>query len=170
MKLRTIMIFPRITNIDIIEKIREQFDPLYKLVNPHITIVFPFDDDMSNEELRTLLEKHLRSIQPFNIELKGFSMQEDKHGNYLFLNVIEGAETIKKIHDLLYLELFGEVKFDPEYVPHITVGKLESKVMMHEAYNTVKDIDTKFSTLVDKIAVEMIGKNEESIIIIEKSL
>ena len=33
-----------------------------------------------------------------------------------------------------------------------------------------KDIDTTFSCIVDKISVEMIGPNEESIIVIEKRL
>ena len=38
-------------NMEVIDKIREQYDPLANLVRPHITIVFPFDSDRSNEEL-----------------------------------------------------------------------------------------------------------------------
>ena len=36
------MIFPEFDNMDVIDKIREKYDPLAKLVRPHITIVFPF--------------------------------------------------------------------------------------------------------------------------------
>ena len=48
MKLRTIMIFPEFDNIEVIDKIREQYDPLANFVRPHITIVFPFDSERSN--------------------------------------------------------------------------------------------------------------------------
>ena len=48
---RTIMIFPDFEQMEIIESIREKYDPLYQLVKPHITVVFPFDMDVSNEEL-----------------------------------------------------------------------------------------------------------------------
>ena len=41
---------------------------------------------------------------------------------------------------------------------------------MNEAYESIKEIEDSFSTVVNKISVEMIGENEESIIIIEKEL
>lgn len=46
--LRTIMIFPQFKNIEIINEIRNRYDPLAKLVRPHITLVFPFENEMSN--------------------------------------------------------------------------------------------------------------------------
>ena len=54
---RTIMIFPDFEQMEIIESIREKYDPLYQLVKPHITVVFPFDMDVSNEELSKILER-----------------------------------------------------------------------------------------------------------------
>ena len=44
--LRTIMIFPQFNNIEIIDGIRDRYDPLAKLVRPHITLVFPFESEM----------------------------------------------------------------------------------------------------------------------------
>ena len=55
-------------------------------------------------------------------------------------------------------------------MPHITVGKLPTNEEMEAAYEEIRDIDEVFSTQVRKISVEMIGENEESIIIIEKEL
>ena len=51
MSLRTVMIFPEFENMYVIDPVRNRYDPLAKLVRPHITIVFPFESDMSNEEL-----------------------------------------------------------------------------------------------------------------------
>ena len=48
MSFRTVMIFPEFENMHVIDSVRDRFDPLAKLVRPHITIVFPFESDMSN--------------------------------------------------------------------------------------------------------------------------
>ena len=45
------MIFPEFENMELIDNIRNQYDPLDKLVRPHITVVCPFKSQMSNEEL-----------------------------------------------------------------------------------------------------------------------
>ena len=55
MSLRTIMIFPEFENMEIIDNIRKQYDPLAELVRPHITLVFPFESQISNEELTQIL-------------------------------------------------------------------------------------------------------------------
>lgn len=101
MSLRTIMIFPEFENMEIIDKMRKQFDPLADLVRPHITLVFPFESSMSNEELAQVLEERLADMKPFQLELGGISKQEDVFGNYLFLNVLQGAEKICHIHQVL---------------------------------------------------------------------
>jgi len=82
--LRTIMIFPQFENIEIIDAIREKYDPLAKLVRPHITLVFPFDSEITNEELEKVLESCLDDIKSFPIALCGFSKEEDQFGRYLF--------------------------------------------------------------------------------------
>ncbi len=51
MTVRTIMIFPEFKNMEIIDKIRNQYDPLANLVRPHITLVF--------EESIIVIEKEL---------------------------------------------------------------------------------------------------------------
>ena len=56
------------------------------------------------------------------------------------------------------------------YMPHMTVGKLPTIDPLNIAYKKVKEINKEFKTIVNKISVEMIGENEESIIIIEQKL
>lgn len=52
----------------------------------------------------------------------------------------------------------------------MTVGKLPTVEALNVAYENVKEINRDFKTVVNKISVEMIGENEESIIIIEQNL
>ena len=162
------MIFPDFENIDIIDLIRKQYDPLAEFVRPHITIVFPFDSELSNEELEHILDVRLKDMEPFHLELRGFSKHSDRFGNYLFLNLTRGSEIVEKIHDELYSNEFKMYCSDFDYVPHMTVGKLASVSEMDEAYDKIKNRKDTFVTTVDKISVEMIGSNDESIISIEK--
>lgn len=170
MKQRTIMIFPRFENIEVIDQLRDKYDPLAKLVRPHITIVFPFDNEMSNSELDNILDIRLKEVRPFRLEMKGFSKSENTFGNYLFLDVIEGANSINTIHNTFYSNEFKKHDLGIKYVPHITVGKFLDTEELNKAYQKLKTNDISFCTTIDKISVEMIGDDEESIIIIEKNL
>ena len=107
MSLRTIMIFPEFEDIDLIDEIRAKYDPLAKLVRPHITIVFPFEMEITNDELSMILDNRLRDIESVVIEMQGFSKCEDRFGNYLFFNVVTGMENITQLHDLLYSNEFS---------------------------------------------------------------
>lgn len=160
------MIFPKFSNMEVIEEIRTKYDPLADKVSPHITLVFPFKRDIRTKEIEEWLDTALHIIKPFKIELRGFSKQENQFGNYLFLNIKHGADTIKHIHELLV----SSTNFDYLYNPHMTVGKLPTKDELEAAYSDIKNNKTLFQTTVDTISVEIIGKDDESIIEIEYSL
>ncbi|WP_312831849.1 2'-5' RNA ligase family protein [Sedimentibacter saalensis] len=170
MRFRTIMIFPEFENIDVINDIRKKYDPLADLVLPHITLVFPFDSELTNEELNLHLKECLSDIQPFKMELEGFSKQINNYGNYLLLNVVQGIDEIKNIHDRLYKGRLKQFDAGYDYVPHMTVGNLSSIDLLNKAFDDLNKCNDIFSTVVKKISVEMIGDNEESIIIIEHEL
>lgn len=169
MKLRSILIFPQFGNIEIIEAIRRKYDPLVSLIKPHITLVFPFESEISNSTLEQLVEKTLKDLHPFPIELTGYSKHSDNFGHYLSLNVTKGMDHIREIHELLYAELKISDSGFP-YMPHLTVGKLPSAEQLDFAYKEIADCKDIFQTTVDKISVEVIGGREESIVLFEKKL
>ena len=121
---RTTMIFPEFEEMEIIDGIREKYAPLARLVRPHITIVFPFENQMSNNDIADILSDRLKNIHPFELVLNGISKQEDRFGNYLFLDVKEGSTEICTIHNILYDNEFCEHDLGLGYKPHMTVGKL----------------------------------------------
>jgi len=138
--------------------------------NGTITLVFPFDSELTNEELSLYLKECLSDIQPFKIELEGFSKQENKYGNYLLLNIAHGMYEIKLIHDRLYKDKLKQFEIGYDYIPHMTVGRVSSAELLNKAFYDINKCYNKFSPVVKKISVEMIGENEESIIKIEHEL
>lgn len=52
----------------------------------------------------------------------------------------------------------------------MTIGNLDAEDKMEQAYESVKDMNIRFTTMVEKVSVEMIVNDGESNIIIEKKL
>lgn len=153
---RDILIFPNFEDTYKIENIRKQYDQLYGIIPPHITLAFPFDSQMENSKLKKLLTEVLKNIKPFEIEMEGVSLRKDDKikTNYIFLNLKKGQEKILNIHNLIYEKVL-QTKLNFTYVPHITLGRTDNE---HEKIC----LNDKFKTIVDRIFVESIGKNEES--------
>ena len=167
---RTIMIFPKFSNMEIIDRIRRNYDPLADLVRPHITLVFPFHSDIADAELGSHIENAISGIRPFSLQLAGIFKREDAFGNYLFLDVKEGKKQLIQLHGRLYSGALSSFSSEIPYSPHMTLGNLENRNALHAAYETVKSISESFSTVADTISVEKIGKQGESIILMEKNL
>lgn len=66
--MRTILLFLHNMPIDEIESMREKHDPLFELISPHITIVFPFESSISNDELELHILKVAKGVHPIEIE------------------------------------------------------------------------------------------------------
>lgn len=161
---RDILIFPKFDNVEIIQEIRKKYDELYSIIPPHITLAFPFKDDISNNELKEKLQNLLTKTKPFKITCSDISLKEDKKINkfYIFLNIIEGAEILKTLHEKIYTDVLNKNKI-VDYTPHITLGST-----INEKENI--KLNSVFSTTVNSIVVESIGENEESIIEFEIKL
>lgn len=157
---RDVIIFPKFTNIDIIENIRKDYDRLYGKIQPHITILFPLDDEISDKEFINIIKTTLKNFSSFKVKFNGISFSND---NYIFLNCIEGNEEITKMHDLLYQTYFSKHLKDIKYIPHITLGQKENCNI--KEIEKIKSITDVFECIIDEVSIEKIGDNDESIIL-----
>ncbi|MEQ3339377.1 2'-5' RNA ligase family protein [Clostridium butyricum] len=173
-KKRTIMIFPQFENINIINEIREKYDPLAKHVSPHISLVFTFESSLTSSELNEHLKKVLLGIRPFRLTLQEIVKVDNPLGMYLFLDIKQGNKEIKKMNLKLYtgiLQTYKPAWLNKEtFMPHMTIGSFTSREDLNIAFKDTELIKESFSTIVDKISVEIIDENEDSIIEIEIDL
>lgn len=173
-KRRTIMIFPEFENINIIDEIREKYDPLAKHVRSHVTLVFTFESTLSTIDIETHLREVLKNIKPFKLTLQEIIKIDNPFGMYLFLNIQNGSNEIKMLNKELYKGILEEFKADwlneNTFLPHMTIGSFNSKDELNTAFNNTKYIKDEFHTIVNKISVEIIAENEDSLIEIEVDL
>lgn len=153
---RDILIFPKFDNMKIIDKIRNKYDRLSNLVAPHITLAFPFNDKISNEDLISKLSALLKKHSHFEVTFKGISLSDD---NYILLNCVKGNYEILKLHDDIYEKIIpSHFKKSIKYIPHITLGQADNLI-------DFSNFNYEFTTIINEVSIEFIGSNEESIII-----
>lgn len=173
-KKRCIMIFPKFENIEIINEIREKYDPVVTNVKPHITLVFPFESTIEKEELRNWLNQTLSNVKCFEVELEGVIKISNDSKLYLCLEVKKGKEEIRIISNKLYGEILESYKPEwlnqVEFIPHMTIGKFENHEELNSAYKEIGDMKEKFYSKVDKVSVEIVVENGVSIREIEVNL
>jgi 2'-5' RNA ligase len=140
---RCIMIFPEFMNMEVIQGIRRQYDPLVLHVKPHITLVFPFASSIESDELRSHIADVISGIPPFRVKLSGITAHVDRSGHYLFLNVVEGCREITAIHSRLYggiLKPHQPPFLQKGYTPHLTLGRLDTTDAYLQAVNAVASL------------------------------
>ncbi|MBL3821312.1 MULTISPECIES: 2'-5' RNA ligase family protein [Bacillus cereus group] len=166
--MRTILFFLNNMSIDKIENIRQKHDPLFGLIPPHITIVFPFKSNISSDALKSHILNLSKGVGEIEVE---FANHITNVGNYLFFEVEGGRKPIEELHDMLYTgPLIQFLKEDIPYLPHVTVGRKESAELAAEVAKDIHSLPEKLQCVIDRISVERIGENGESIIEFEVPL
>ncbi|MBN1412760.1 MAG: 2'-5' RNA ligase family protein [Spirochaetales bacterium] len=158
--LRSILLFPRFDQMEMIQEIREKYDPLYGKIDPHITVVFPFDSDTPNNGLKKQIQDALPDKTRLNISTGRIAYTKD---NFIILPVEDGAERIFGMHDALYARVFTQfLNKKLEYLPHITVGYFNDGYILYKTMKELSGFDERFTTVIEKITVESIGEDDES--------
>jgi 2'-5' RNA ligase len=148
---RAIVVFPKFENVYHIKQLRNQFDPLALTIEPHITLVFPFESDLSTEQLRPHIQQAIQGIRSFPVQLHGITGSESE---YLFLNVKHGNDEIIELHDRLYSGLLTEhLCAEHTYVPHLTIGRLNNKATFLTALETAQKMSAIFQTIIEEVSV-----------------
>lgn len=159
---RAVVIFPNFSNLHLIDEIRKQYDPLYDFIAPHVTLIFPFQSELSKKELIDHIEKQLKEIRPFELVARGINAASD---GYVFLDVKVGNDQIIAMHDKLYSGILKSYhnRYIP-YTPHITIARLKDEKSQKSVVEKLLDFDVEFRTVIDKITIEIIDGTEKSIL------
>lgn len=121
---RAIVTYPELEHMECIEGVRRAYDPLAAHIRPHVTLVFPFESALATETLAAHMRETAAGIGPFQVALRKITGHLSE---YLFLNVIQGNDTLIALHDQLYTgPLAAFFVPDQTYFPHLTVGRLSA--------------------------------------------
>jgi 2'-5' RNA ligase len=134
-----------------IEALRQRFDPLAGFLPSHITLVFPFESDLTTQDLRKHIERAVEGVAPLALTLDGITGSERE---YLFLMIRRGHESIVEMHERLYSgPLQVHLSLTQPYVPHVTVGRLGSAAAFEAALTSVAQLDIRIETVAHSLTV-----------------
>jgi 2'-5' RNA ligase len=142
-----------------IEPIQLRFDPLAGKLPPHITLVFPFESDVTAQELRKHVGLAAEGVAPFALTLGGIT---DSEREYIFLSVSRGLDSILKLHERLCSgPLESHRSTAHTYVPHVTLGRLGSDAAFEAALASVAQVDARIETEAQSLTVYRLEKDGE---------
>ena len=123
---RDILIMVNFPNIDKIKEIQKKYYDIADKIEPHIAVTFPFDSDISDEELYEKLSKVVEKYKPFKIVCHGVSIPAGEY-DYRFLNIIENKDIIKSMSDDIYKSIIPdelEYRDKYNYDTHISLANM----------------------------------------------
>lgn len=110
-----------------INDFRKKYDPHYSLIKPHITLVFPFQDTISEGAIIKHVEDRLDGLRSFSITINGYDKFFD---HWLYLTISNGNREVTELHDVLYTNTLDKLlRKDLPFIPHITIGLFSKKYL-----------------------------------------
>lgn len=137
---------------DIIKPIREKYDPSYNEIDPHVTLVFPFETNKPLNEVVSIIQREIDKLSVFDINL---STVEDFYPEFPIIYwLVEQSEELKK----LYFEITNSLELTiphEKYVPHVTVAQEISthrKMLVKENIIPYLPVESFFAESIDLIS------------------
>src|SRR2546426_1185981 len=118
-----------------LQSFREEYDPTARLIEPHLTIVFPVAG-LSKEVVAQHVGRVLEKWSPFTIQFTGFTKSWDQ---WLFLLVGRGNQQVVELHDQLYSGILAPHLWkDLDYVPHVGLGHFATTEERYDVLNPTR--------------------------------
>jgi 2'-5' RNA ligase len=164
---RVVVSFPKIDNLGEwaqVLAVRDQYDPLASAIAPHLTLVFPFEDSLSDSALHAHVARMVSDIPCFAVMLGEITAHENE---YLFLNVKRGNDQLIHLHDALYSGvLASHLARSLTFVPHITVGRL-SPGHLPTALESTRAFTSPIHARVDTVSAYLVDTDETRPVLFE---
>jgi 2'-5' RNA ligase len=109
-----------------VQCLRNEYDPTARLIQPHVTLVFPFEvDRVAKPDLLEHVAHVAQQAAPFDAR---FSRLELSWDQWVFLTPDLGVQQLVSLHDQLYAGLLHPFhRVDLPFVPHVSIGYFGSK-------------------------------------------
>ena len=146
-----------------INRLRMKYDPQVKLIEPHITLMFPVSESIGEDHLVHHLESVLHNWQSFPVHLQGCQISSD---DYLFLLIQEGKTNVIRLHDEAYTGILKDYwRKDIPFVPHLTLGVLNKKSANHDhALAEAEELGIDYHCVMDRLHLVKVSDDRSNIV------
>lgn len=114
-----IVIFPSASETADLDNFRSAWDPLAGSIAAHVTLVYPFESNIGQSTLESMVANVARNHSPFPVELGNPIVHE---AEYLFLVPRRGKRQIELLHQDLYAAI-PDAHLKSHFLAHMTIGR-----------------------------------------------
>lgn len=156
---RALHIFPAFSADSGVQAFRARHDPLALCIPPHITLLFPFEDEVGDEELVRHIEGAVQRLGSFAI---GFAAPVVVDDRLIWLPVRDGEGAVAELHARLYGGIMKKhLRPEIPYRPHVTLG-VAKKNNAAELLKEAQRISLATEYRVESLILEKIGADRQS--------
>jgi 2'-5' RNA ligase len=159
---RALHIFPAFSSDSGVQAFRVRHDPLALCIPPHITLLFPFEDEVGDEELVRHIKGSVQRLGSFAI---GFAAPVVVDDRLIWLPVRDDVGAVADLHARLYGSIMRKHhRTEIPYRPHVTLGVAredDAAELLREA----EHISLAAEYRVENLVLERIGADQQSDII-----
>jgi len=99
---------------------RKKYDPTSKLIDDHISIIFPVPEIITEAQITKHIANILSRWKTFNVRINGFMKNWD---HLLFLTLLDGNEDVIRLFNEMYSGILKPYfRKDLPFTPHIGIG------------------------------------------------
>lgn len=139
-------------NLDkIAQQFRERYDPVYKQVSAHLTIVFPFQTSKSIADMSDMLQEVASNFNPLTVELETIGDFYPR-SPVIYWNIKEN-QNLTELYYQLYSK-FGLALPHKIYKPHVTLAREISPHRVEHVKDAIASYlpnETFFATAIDLV-------------------
>jgi 2'-5' RNA ligase len=148
---RALVMFPEADNLSQIEDIRAQYDPHARYIAAHVTLVFPFTDELSDDQLRAHVAGATLNMAPFSAR---FENPRDFDDGYIALEATTGRRELLDLHDRLYSgPLARHLSAVHTYRPHVTLAKVDDPRMRPRILEAIRQQAPVIETTLHEVTI-----------------
>jgi len=144
-----IVVFPQGEGLAVVEQLRQRFDPLTQLIPAHVTLVFPFVDELSSSQLHAHIRQAVEQTPPFVARFEGVEAE----GEFILLSATVGRDELAALHDRLYRGPLAIHRRGHGYQPHITLGRVRDEPARAEALALARAQLPPFDSWIREVAL-----------------
>jgi hypothetical protein len=132
----SVVILPRLDNEEELQRLREQFDPMFYQLAPYIPMVMPFTP-ATLEELQAasdFISQARRKLHPWAVDFRTCIESEDR----LLLAPESGGDELVRLHEELHGCQTMALIDEPPYAPLLVVARIPDPERRRQAKSDVE--------------------------------
>lgn len=116
--------------VETLDRIRRKYDPTFRLMRPHVPVLFPVPETVGRGRLLEHLDAVVPRLPRFPVRFRGLDKTPD---HWMYLKVEDGSADFVRMYEAVYTGPLAPFRRgDVRFVPHVGLGLFVKKNVRYD--------------------------------------